>query len=279
MDGFFGQAIIVMKKYDSYIETGVYSLRGEILFPMTKNVMSGLKMKKIVLQGTEAFGYILVDNLTDESVKEAINKMTRRYFYEDIWNGLRYNKAGIYCIQEKKYVIPMQNASDVYISLSNIDAYKERQTVYCNKNTGKIYKSKEKYIEECGNDSYDIKNNIGWVEDHFFNIYYKKDLTWALYSREGKLIIPPHIYRNIIICKDVIKAVKRVEVQYKPEGYVSDYKFRGYDAFGKVYDNVYSYEDHFLHTRCLDLYSYDGELVSENNIETYECSEINYYYK
>lgn len=236
MDGYFGKVIIAMKKYESYIETGIYSLKGENLFPMTKNVMVNSKIKLIEFQGNEVFRYVEVKNLTDECVNKIVST-ERNYGYSYLWEFYaEYNKVDIYCIEKKQYIIPMQKVSDVYITNQNIKTY-------------------------------GIEHGRDWTNNCFFNIYYKKDLTWAVYSREGKIIIPPHFYMDIIICKNGIKAVKREIMEHYHKKYVSNYEFLGYERCEPKYSKQYSYKDCYSYIRCFDMYSYDGKLLSENNIE------------
>ncbi len=120
MDGYFGEVIIAMKKYESYIETGIYSLKGENLFPMTKNVMVNSKIKLIEFQGNQVFRYVEVKNLTDKSVNKIASTEERYYSYSYLMEFYaEYNKVGIYCI-EKNSILYQCKKFQMYILLTKI---------------------------------------------------------------------------------------------------------------------------------------------------------------
>lgn len=304
-DGYFGEAFIAVKSYKAYIEMGLYSFTGKCLFPMTKNVYIRDTIKALRLRGKEFLRYAEIRNLTNESVQEALNnnpEKTRNGLceflaplgeniklveqgrvkdltYNKIKEDTKYNAVGIYSIEKQQYTIPMQKVSDVYISVLNILTRKDLHKKVVIGDNYKYYESVAEFISECGKDHGYYTKHKEWIYNYFFEIRYIKDGTCALYSREGKLIVPAYIYENIVICKKGIKAVKRTKIRNNVEQYVIDSVFRGYEPWrphNEVYEDIYDYKNHYIHRRYFDVYSFDGELLSENNIEEYEDSTINY---
>lgn len=288
-DEYFGKVLIAVKSYETYIEMGIYSFTGKCLFPMTKNVYIRDTIKALRFRGKEFLRYAEIRNLTNESVKDVLNNKPKKtnnglcrvggLTYDEIKKDTRYNAVGIYSIEKQQYTIPMQKESDVYISVLNIITCKDLMKKQVIGDNNKRYESLAEFISECGKGHSHYTQHGEWIYNYFFAIEYIKDATWALYSHEGKLVVPPYLYGNIVICKKGIKAVKRTEIRNNEEPYVIDSVFRGYEPwkpYHEVYEDIYGYNNHYIHRRYFDVYSFDGKLLSENNIEEYEDSKINY---